>query len=61
LIEGLGSDPDKWENVQSLGELVIARGSRDSDDDLTLLKSLGTGVLDLSLGIEIFQRVRNVH
>ena len=61
LIEGLGSDPDKWKNVRPLAELVTTRGARDSDDDLTLLKSLGTGVLDLSLGIEIFQRVKNVH
>src|SRR5437867_3919054 len=57
LIAVFGSDPDKWNAVGFLGELVISAGKRSSGDDLTLLKSLGTGVLDLSLGIEIYRRV----
>ena len=57
LIAVFGSDPDKWNAVGFLGELVISAGKRSGGDDLTLLKSLGTGVLDLSVGIEIYRRV----
>ena len=57
LIGAFGSDPEKWKDVFFLGELVTSVGSRRSTDDLTLLKSLGTGVLDLSLGLEVYRRV----
>jgi len=60
LIGVLGSDPDKWNTVGFLGELVTSGGERRSADDLTLLKSLGTGVLDLSVGIEIYKRVASL-
>ena len=39
--------------MHSLGHLVEAKQRRRADDDLTLLKSLGTGVLDLSVGIAL--------
>jgi ornithine cyclodeaminase len=45
------------ERVESLADLVATKRKRNSDDDLTLLKSLGTGVLDLSVGIEVYKRV----
>ena len=57
LIGALGSDPQKWNAVGFLGELVTSEGRRRSADDLTLLKSLGTGVLDLSVGIEVYRRI----
>jgi len=60
LIGVLGSDPDKWNTVGFLGELVTSGGERRNADDLTLLKSLGTGVLDLSVGIEIYKRVASL-
>lgn len=47
------------ERMQSLGELVVSKQKRKVDDDLTLLKSLGTGVLDLSVGIEVYRKVVN--
>lgn len=43
--------------VESLADLVATQRKRSNDDDLTLLKSLGTGVLDLSVGIEVYKRV----
>ena len=43
--------------VESLAELVATKRKRNNDDDLTLMKSLGTGVLDLSVGIEVYKRV----
>lgn len=45
-----------WSKVRSLGELVVGKEGRSANDDLTLLKSLGTGILDLSLGIEIYRK-----
>jgi ornithine cyclodeaminase len=45
-----------FDRVRSLGELVDARGTRRTADDLTLLKSLGTGVLDLAVGIEVYRK-----
>ena len=57
LIGAFGSDPEKWKAVFFLGELVTSAGARRNADDLTLLKSLGTGVLDLSVGIEVYRRV----
>lgn len=45
-----------WSKVRSLGDLVVAKQTRKPDDDLTLLKSLGTGVLDLSVGIEVYRK-----
>src|SRR5262245_31486607 len=47
-----------FDRVRSLGELVEARGTRNAGDDLTLLKSLGTGVLDLAVGIEVYRKMR---
>jgi ornithine cyclodeaminase len=57
LIGQLGANPKNWSRVQSLGHLVEAKQKRRVEDDLTLLKSLGTGVLDLSVGIEVYRKV----
>ena len=59
LIGHLGANPRNWSRVHSLGHLVEAKQRRRADDDLTLLKSLGTGVLDLSVGIEVYRKVVN--
>ncbi|MGH9969561.1 MAG: ornithine cyclodeaminase family protein [Pyrinomonadaceae bacterium] len=55
LIEFLG-DPDEegWKKVKSLACLLSQRESRRPTDDVTLLKSLGMGISDLSLGIELY-------
>ena len=59
LIGQLGANPKHWSRVQSLGHLVEVKQMRRASDDLTLLKSLGTGVLDLSVGIEVYRKVVN--
>jgi alanine dehydrogenase len=56
MIEFFGPDPEKWSSVTSLATLVASGRTRNSADDLTLFKSLGMGISDLSLGIELYQR-----
>jgi ornithine cyclodeaminase len=56
LIGYLADAPDGWDRVRSLADVVSSGGRRASDDDLTLFKSLGMGISDLSLGIEIYRR-----
>lgn len=56
LIEYFGSDTAKWGTVRSLASVVSSQLTRTSTDDLTLFKSLGTGISDLSLGIELFRK-----
>jgi len=57
LIRHFGSDSNRWAGVISLGQLVRMRHHRRPSDDLTLFKSLGTGVLDLSVGIEVYRKI----
>ena len=56
MIEFFGPDPARWTSVTSLATLVASVRNRTSSDDLTLFKSLGMGISDLSLGIELYQR-----
>jgi ornithine cyclodeaminase len=56
LREFCGPDPAQWSKVRSLASLVASRCSRASTDDLTLFKSLGMGISDLSLGIELYRK-----
>jgi len=59
LIEFCGSaDQKAWQQVTSLANLVAARETRDKKDDLTLFKSLGMGISDLALGIELYRKAR---
>jgi alanine dehydrogenase len=50
---GEGGD---WSALRPLCELVAANARRPVDADLTLLKAMGTGVSDLSVGIEVLRR-----
>jgi alanine dehydrogenase len=56
LIEFFGQHPEKWGTVRSLASVVANRSARAASDDLTLFKSLGAGVSDLSLGIALYTR-----
>jgi alanine dehydrogenase len=56
LIGSFGTSPHGWTRVQSLAALVASGRGRAAGDDLTLFKSLGTGISDLSLGLEIYRR-----
>lgn len=55
LIDYFGSSQGSWDQVRSLADLVAARKPRAIGTDLTLFKSLGTGISDLSLGIEVYR------
>ena len=56
LKEFLGSpEQEGWNRVTSLANLLAADPARESDDDVTLLKSLGMGISDLALGIEVYR------
>jgi len=56
LIDYLGPYQANWRRVRSLAEVVSARLQRDSGDDITLFKSLGMGISDLALGIELYRK-----
>jgi len=59
LIDFFGTaDQDGWQRVKSLANLVAAGETRVAQDDLTLFKSLGMGISDLALGIELYQKAR---
>jgi alanine dehydrogenase len=56
LIEYFGAAASGWGPVKSLASVVAAGRPRDVNDDLTLFKSLGMGISDLALGIELYHR-----
>lgn len=56
LIAYFGSAPDGWARVQSLATSVASGRGRAASDDVTLFKSLGMGISDLSLAIEVYAR-----
>ena len=59
LREFIGTpDQEGWKQVMSLAELVAARESRAAGDDITLFKSLGMGISDLALGMQLYQTAR---
>src|SRR5438270_5113732 len=59
LMDFIGAaDQEGWKRVSSLADLVAADESRGMSDDLTLFKSLGMGISDLALGIELYQKAR---
>ncbi|HYL37929.1 MAG TPA: hypothetical protein VEV17_18580 [Bryobacteraceae bacterium] len=61
LIEFYGSAPGRWSEVRRLSSVAAARQSRSPSDDLTLFKSLGMGISDLSLGMELYRRALASH
>ena len=59
LMDFFGAaDREGWKRVRPLADLVAAGESRGASDDLTLFKSLGMGISDLSLGIELYRKAR---
>jgi len=59
LMDFFGAaDQEGWEQVRSLADLVAAGESRGASDDLTVFKSLGMGISDLALGIELYRKAR---
>lgn len=58
LIDFYGADDEGWQAVRPLSVIVAGRQQRTPADDVTLFKSLGMGISDLSLGIEIYNAAR---
>ena len=57
LIEYYGkADDPRWSAVRPLSQIVSTGRKRTSADDITLFKSLGMGISDLALGIELYRR-----
>ena len=50
------ADQESWQRVRSLADVVAAGESTATKDDLTLFKSLGMGISDLALGIELYRQ-----
>ena len=59
LIQFYGGADDRWSAVRRLADLVAGDERRTARDDLTLFKSLGMGISDLALGIEIERAARD--
>ena len=58
LIERFGAEESGWSAVQSLGA-VIARGQgRPAGCDISLFKSMGMGISDLSVALMVVERAR---
>ena len=58
LIDFYGSGDAGWTRVRRLSDVVANADRRSSSDDVTLFKSLGMGISDLALGIEICRAAR---
>lgn len=56
LIEYLGTDIASWTCVDTLGELLANNKQRSSGASLTLFKSMGTGLADLSVSVLAYER-----
>jgi alanine dehydrogenase len=56
LIDFFGATPAGWGAVRPLAEVIASRFNRAPSDDLTLFKSLGVGISDLSLGIALYEK-----
>ena len=61
LIDFFRDNPAGWERVQPLSGVVEKRQPRAASDDLTVFKSLGMGISDLALGIELYRRATAAH
>jgi ornithine cyclodeaminase len=47
---------DDWSSVQAIGAVIAAGNKRQQGVDLSLFKSMGMGISDLSLAVEIYRR-----
>ncbi len=57
LIDFFGPNSSSWQRVSSLSSVVASKRLRNPNDDLTLFKSLGMGISDLAVGIEVYRKV----
>ena len=55
LIEFYGEDASRWAGVRSLADIIASGTLRPPNSDITIFKSLGMGISDLALAIEIYR------
>lgn len=55
LIEFYGEDAARWAGVRSLADIIASGTLRPPNSDITIFKSLGMGISDLALAIEIYR------
>jgi ornithine cyclodeaminase len=51
-----GPKEEGWNKVKTLAAVVAAQQPRRANDDITIFKSLGMGISDLALGIELYRK-----
>ena len=56
LIEFCGEDEARWARLRSLADIIESGNLRSPHSDVTIFKSLGMGISDLSLAMEIYQK-----
>lgn len=60
LIGFYDEDDSGWAEIRSLSSIVESGERRPRNADLTIFKSLGMGISDLSLAVEIYQKAVKV-
>ena len=55
LIEFYGEDAASWAQLRSLADIIGSGTGRPPNADITVFKSLGMGISDLALAIEIYR------
>jgi alanine dehydrogenase len=56
LIEFCGQEEVRWVKLRSLADIMESGNLRSPNSDLTIFKSLGMGISDLSLAIELYEK-----
>ena len=52
-----GKEHNNWSGIKTIGQIIAEGTNRSYDCDLTLFKATGMGLSDLSIAIEIYNRV----
>jgi len=58
LMDRFGSDDAAWKAVRSIGEIIAEGAQRPAGCDVTLFKSMGMGLSDLSIAVMALERAR---
>jgi ornithine cyclodeaminase len=58
LMDRFGSDESAWKAVRSIGDVIAEDAKRPSGCDVTLFKSMGMGLSDLSVAVMALERAR---
>jgi ornithine cyclodeaminase len=56
LIEFCREEEVRWAALRSLADIMESGNLRTPNSDVTIFKSLGMGISDLSLAIEIYEK-----